>query len=804
MLYAEVSVNSPVARRRAFSYSIPDGLSIDIGQAVWVPFGEKIVQGIVLEINPQPSVADTKDIAGVVQSQPLLPPSYVKLARWLSDYYLCPLFDALSPMLPPGFERKTLTFVSATDKEPPTSLPNAQQQVYDIIKGQDSVPLTQLERKLGKKKAQTAVSQLVAAGLLIRSYQPQPIRIKPKEEPHLSLAAPAGEIQPIIDSLKKKALRQAALLQFLKDQPQPVATTEARQQTGCQAATIRSLVDKSLVKVQSIEVKRQPLTPQSISSSPPPELSAAQRAALKTINAGLAQQKPSIYLLHGVTGSGKTEVYLQALAETVRHGKRGIVLVPEIALAPQTVERFAARFPGRVAVLHSRLSPGERFDQWRQIQAGEYDVVIGARSALFAPQPDLGLIVIDEEHEWAYKQDSSPRYHARRVAIELGKLTGASIILGSATPDVETMYRAQKGYYHLLTLPERLTPHYGSALPEVTLVDLRDELKAGNSGLFSRQLKQAIQQAVANREQVMLFLNRRGAASLIQCRKCGFVLSCRRCQAPLSYHPAESRLLCHRCRYQKKVPQQCPRCGSQKLKFLGVGTQKLEQEAAAIFPGARLLRWDSDATRGQHSYQEIMDRLRNHEADILIGTQMIAKGLDLPRVTLVGVVSADTGLNLPDFRAGERTFQLLCQVAGRAGRGALGGRVIIQSYCPEHYAVQAAVGHDYTSFYHQEIAYRRQLHYPPFSQLVRLVFSHVNNTACQREARRLKQLLANEIEAQGIADIKLAGPSPAFIPRLRGRYRWQISLRGADPAGFLSPLDIPAGWVIDVDPLGLA
>ena len=367
-------------------------------------------------------------------------------------------------------------------------------------------------------------------------------------------------------------------------------------------------------------------------------------------------------------------------------------MVPEIALTPQTIERFAARFPHRVAVLHSKLSLGEQFDEWQRIRDGEFDVVIGPRSAIFAPQPDLGLIVIDEEHEWTYKQqDKSPRYHARDVAIKLAELTGAVVILGSATPDVETFYHAQRGDYHLLQLPGRVTPRDGSPLPQVEVVDLREELKAGNRSLFSRSLSQAMSQAVANEEQVILFLNRRGAATFIQCRSCGFVLRCRRCEVPLTYHLAEDILVCHQCNYHMPVPQACPRCTRRRIKFLGLGTQKLEQEAGQSFPQARLLRWDSDVTRGKHSHDEILGKFRAHQADILIGTQMIAKGLDLPLVTLVGVVSADTALNLPDFRAGERTFQLLTQVAGRAGRGTLGGRVIIQTYTPEHYAIQAAL-----------------------------------------------------------------------------------------------------------------
>jgi primosomal protein N' (replication factor Y) len=486
-------------------------------------------------------------------------------------------------------------------------------------------------------------------------------------------------------------------------------------------------------------------------------------------------------------------------------GKRGIVLVPEIALTPQTIERFAARFPGRVAVLHSQLSLGEQFDEWQRIRNGDFDVVIGPRSAVFAPQPDLGLIVLDEEHEWSYKQpDKSPRYHTRDVALKLAELTGAVVVLGSATPDVESFYHTQQGDYQLLTLPGRVTPRDGTALPQVEVVDLKEELKAGIRSLFSRSLSEAISQAVTSDEQVILFLNRRGAATFVQCRSCGFVLRCKRCEVPLNYHLTGDRLVCHQCNYHMPVPASCPRCTRRNLKFLGLGTQKLEQEAGYNFPTARLLRWDTDVTRGRYSHDEILSKFRRHQADILIGTQMVAKGLDMPLVTLVGVVSADTALNLPDFRAGERIFQLLSQVAGRAGRGIKGGKVIIQTYTPEHYAIQAAAKHDYAAFYNKEVEYRRQLRNPPFSRLACLTYSHTNDTLCQRETERMKRLLSQEMDSQGVADIEIIGPAPAFIHRLRGRFRWQLILRGRGLSDFLAPMPFPQGWVVDIDPVGLS
>ena len=807
MPYAEVSVNSPIARYQLFSYAIPEGLNIDIGKAVWVPFGNKVLQGVVLELSQYPSVEQTREIIGVIDDRQLLSPAQVVLAHWLSDYYLCPLFDAVAPMLPPGFERKTLTFISATanaENYVLSCLTPPQRQVVELAQKQDNVNLRRLERLLGKKRAQTTISQLVARNLIARSYQLEPVRVRPKVEQFLSLAIDTDKArQEVFNLHKKRATKQAALLDFLA-QSGTVSMAEARKQISCQVSIVRILVEKGFITTQNVEVKRQPIDYRNIKPTSPLKPTVSQQKAINAIKESLKQNKAVTFLLHGVTGSGKTEVYLQALTEAVNLGKRGIVLVPEISLTPQTIEWFASRFPHKVAVIHSRLSLGEQFDQWRQIRDGQFDVVIGPRSALFAPQPDLGLIVIDEEHEWTYKQDISPRYHTRNAAIKLAELSRAVVVLGSATPDVETFYRAKSGDYRLLELPQRITPHEGSSLPRVEVVDMKDELKAGNKSIFSRSLKLAIDKAIANKEQVILFFNRRGAAIFIQCLSCGLVLQCRRCQVSLNYHSVENALICHQCNYRIAVPKACPRCHSCRIKFLGAGTQKLEQEASLVFPQARILRWDSDVIRGKHSHQEILNRFRAHEADILIGTQMVAKGLDLPRVTLVGVVSADTGLNLPDFRAGERSFQLLSQVAGRAGRGVPGGSVIIQTFYPQHYAIQAALKHDYISFYNQEIAYRRQLHNPPFSQIVRLIFSHTNDTFCHREAERMKQLLAMEIEARGIYGISLIGPAPAFIHRLRGRFRWQLILRGSETSTFLSRVAVPQGWTVDVNPVGLS
>ena len=799
MKYAEVSVNSPVAQRRTFSYAIPVGLDIRPGQAVLVPFGEKVLQGVVLEINPVPAVEDTREILDVLQPEPILSPNQIQLARWISEYYLAPLFSAVALMLPPAFERKALTFINPSGSDIDVdSLDDEYKKVMKLVIEKGRVELKLVEKALGKKKAAAVVLKMTRQGLIKRSYELAPVRVKPKQELYISLT------DKNVDNAKLSP-KQAVIYDFLKKQTGPVPWSEVRQKTGYGKSVANALESRGLVKFEKVEVRRQPVTYENITTSTPLRLTADQQNSLDAIKSELNRigGEKQVFLLRGVTGSGKTEIYLQSLAAAIKQGKKGIVLVPEISLTPQTIERFASRFPGRVGVLHSRLTTGEQFDEWRRIKSGECDVVIGSRSAIFAPQPDLGLIIIDEEHEWTYKQENVPHYHARDAAIKLAELAGAVVVLGSATPDVETYHKAKNGQYKLLELPQRVVPSVGGALPQVEVVDMREELKAGNRNIFSRSLAQSINRAITAGEQVILFLNRRGGSYYIQCRRCGFVLRCRRCDVPLAHHITNDVLTCHQCNYRIPVPQACPNCGNRRLKFLGTGTQKLEQEVKYTFPRARQLRWDSDAVTGRSSNEDILRKFRGKRAEILIGTQMIAKGLDIPSVTLVGVVNADTSLNLPDFRAGERTFQLLSQVAGRAGRGEAGGKVIVQTFSPQHYAIRAAAQHDYISFYEQEIEYRKQLHNPPFTQLARLSFVHTNDAVCQRRAEEMKQTLIEESRAGGLGGIDIIGPAPAFIHRLRGRYRWQVILRGRNLTTLLSGIALGQGWVVDIDPVSL-
>lgn len=547
---------------------------------------------------------------------------------------------------------------------------------------------------------------------------------------------------------------------------------------------------------------------QDVSPEAPLTPTSHQAQVLEQIMAALEERRHEAFLVQGVTGSGKTEVYLQALARCLAHGRKGIVLVPEISLTPQMVQRFEARFPGRVAVLHSRLASSEHRRMWWGIIHGLYGVVIGSRSALFSPVDRLGLIVLDEEHEWTYKQqDTDPRYHARAVALRLGQQVGAAVVLGSATPDVVTYHNALSGQrLRLFDLPHRLGAGAGtqpSPLPEVQVVDMRRELREGSRGIFSRALQAALRETIQRGDQAILFLNRRGAAGVVQCRDCGHVLRCRSCDTPLTYHTAPERLLCHQCNRRSSVVSGCPGCRSARIRYLGLGTQRVVQEVEALLPGVATLRWDRDVAALDRATEGVLERFARGKAQVLVGTQMVAKGLHIPSVTLVGVVLADIGLNLPDFRAGERTFQLLCQVAGRAGRGASPGTAIVQTYRPDHYAVMLAAQQDYPAFYQQEVNFRRVQRLPPFSRLVRLFFAHTNAERCQGEAERLGRALRHQRRAWSLEEVDVLGPAPAYPPRLRGQYRWHILLRGPAPEALLDRVDLSAGWVVDVDPVSL-
>ncbi|MBI1258499.1 MAG: primosomal protein N' [Chloroflexi bacterium] len=583
------------------------------------------------------------------------------------------------------------------------------------------------------------------------------------------------------------------------------------------------LHDTRRVLAQIAQVLQDQLS-KTVVSSPLPEVG-------EGAGVGSASDPSTVFLLHGVTGSGKTELYLRAIDLTLALGRSAIFLVPEIALTPQTVRRVAARFPGKTAVVHSALGEGERYDTWRRARDGLVQIVVGARSALFTPLQDIGLIVLDEEHDHSYKHSPPtlpPYYHARDLAEAMMRRNNGIVILGSATPDIETSFRAEQGAVEKLELPRRIMGHrvriYEQAeragvlpryqsdkssaddavmidLPPVQVVDMRSELKDGNISIFSRPLQHALADVLERREQAILFINRRGQSTFVFCRDCGYIAKCPRCDMPLTHHRLGSNLRCHHCGFIQPELEICPNCNSRRIKFFGAGTQQVEQTLVEMFPRVRAVRWDSDTAASQEAHEAILQRFIERKADVMVGTQMVAKGLDLPLVTLVGVVSADIGLGLPDFRAGERTFQILTQVAGRAGRGLLGGRVILQTYQPDNYAISAAAKHDYAAFYQREIAYRREIAYPPFRRLVRILFRFPNETQAQREAERCAVLLRKRLDALEMTGTELIGPAPCFFTRENNIFRWQVLLRGPDPTLALDGLDIPRGWYVDVDPV---
>lgn len=632
------------------------------------------------------------------------------------------------------------------------------------------------------------------------------------------------------------------ILYALAEAGEAVDVREIYERTGADLARLQRLADDGLIALGEAETWRDPLIDREFIPTVAPPLTSEQERAWKTIRQYMdtvhwgeispPPDVPGVFVLHGVTGSGKTEIYLRAVERALAQGRQAIVLVPEISLTPQTVRRFASRFPGRVSIVHSELSAGERYDAWRRARMGDIHVVVGARSALFTPLPDVGLVILDEEHDDSYKQSPPippPYYHARDVAIEMMRLNRGAVLLGSATPDLVTYFRAEQGTYHLLSLPDRVIAHreriaeqvrrlnapsaryhptdasdaVSAELPSVHVVDMRQELRAGNRSIFSRPLRTALNEVLARDEQAILFLNRRGTATFVMCRDCGYIANCPRCNTPLTYHGPNHALICHYCGYQRGHITACPDCGSSRIKHFGQGTELIESAVQAEFPTARTIRWDRDTATGREAHEIILKHFSEGKANILIGTQMIAKGLDLPHVTLVGIISADTALGLPDYRAGERTFQLLTQVAGRAGRGILGGRVILQSYLPEHYAIQAAAQHDYAAFYRQELAYRQDQRYPPFRRLGRILFQYPTPKQAEQEAQRAADVLRDWIARGQFTASEIIGPTPCFFAKRNNLFRWHLIVRSPDPAAILAHLDIADGWYVDIDPVDM-
>jgi primosomal protein N' (replication factor Y) len=855
-----------------FTYRVPDELRAFVhpGQLVWAPLRRQRVQGVVLHVYawddpplrssglPPASaiLADPKvirDLIDLADPEAALTPAQLLLARWVSETYRAALYECLALMLPTGVaqeseptwrasaagfvvelgtlpekERATLYFLRRSGE-------TSERDLRDALRGSDA-------------ELRELYTALFERGLALRGARLSSPKARPRLERMVRLAVPLEHVEQAITTLTRSPKQRAALatLAALAAGGEEIPASAVYQAGDADLAALRALEKRELVVLGTREVRRDPLANLVVPADVPPTLSIGQERIWRGISAALdllraeenqesrteASHARKQFLLHGVTGSGKTELYLRAIARALRMKRQALVLVPEIALTTQLVRRFAARFPGKLAVLHSGLSDGERYDEWRRLRRGDAWVAIGSRSAVFAPLPTLGVIIVDEEHESTYKHDGAPRYHARDAARQLADLTGAVLILGSATPSVETYAAAQSGRLQLLELLERVGGGRDAAglprseplpLPPVQIVDMRHELQSGNRSIFSRPLQQALAETLDRSEQAILFLNRRGAAAFVMCRDCGHVVSCPNCSAPLTLHyeegqangslkledrpsqasgaqPPASLLVCHSCGHREIVPIMCPNCWSTRIKSFGIGTQRVVEEVAALFPAARTLRWDRDTVKRRGDHGRLLDRFLDREADVLVGTQMIAKGLDLPMVSLVGVVAADTGLYLPDFRAGERAFQLMTQVAGRAGRRSAGAKVVVQTYTPNHYALRAAQEHDYATFYAQEIAFRRATSYPPFSRLVRFVYTGGSDERGRREADRLAEEIRRLAADIDIGDWGLIGPAPAFFQRVRNRFRWHVLLRATNPMPLVRHLRPGAGWVIDVDP----
>jgi primosomal protein N' (replication factor Y) len=811
--YAEVAVYQANVRR-TFHYAVPDDLPVAIGHLVQVSFRTGLSQGIVLALTDASPVQRAKPIQAIIVPEPVVTPTQIAFARWLADYTLSPLANCLWLMLPPGIAKRggVRYRLAEPESECPPEGDTLAAQVIALLCKRGALTAKQLDRALPNRAWREAIRPLLANGRLLS----EPILPQPDAEARTVRIARlliAPERVPLIVQEMARSPKQAAALLVLAEHDGECDVSDLMRDSGASLHALRQLAAKELIEIAEEERYRDPLANRHYPPQPIPTLTAEQEACWQAIR--VAQDGDGgAFLLHGVTGAGKTEIYLRAIEHALAQGRQALVLVPEIALVAQTVSRFASRFPGQVAVVHSALTDGEQYDTWRRARSGEIGVVIGARSALFTPLPDLGVIVIDEEHDESYKQSPPlppPYYHAREAALALMRLQRGVAILGSATPDVVTTFRARRGDLTYLRLPNRVVvprnasdaaPEATAApLPPVTIVDMRQELRAGNRSMFSAALRQALRETLERGEQALLFLNRRGAATFVLCRDCGYVARCPECDIPLTFHKhgEGGALTCHYCGYQSASLSRCPQCNSERIRYFGAGTASVAEAVESEFAGARVLRWDRDTAQERGAHEAIWTRFAAGESDVLVGTQMIVKGLDLPRVTLVGVMLAETALSLPDYRAAERTFQLLTQAAGRAGRGWRGGRVILQTYQPDHYAIQAAAHHDYETFYERELEYRRLLDYPPYKRLVRLLFSAPNPAQAQREAQAAAQVLRAHIAAEQLTATRLIGPTTAHFAKLDGVYYWHILARTTDPARLIG--DSAAHWIVDVDPV---
>jgi primosomal protein N' (replication factor Y) len=804
-MYAKVIVDVPAKQTdRSFDYIVPERMRrwIEIGSRVSVPFGARKLQGFVVDILREtdeqlPEGSKIKPIEEVLDIVPPLTRELVELSEWMSGKYLCYRITALQSMIPAAlkakYERRLSVARGAEQEEIGYQLmllPD-QVEIVQYIRGKGDVESEKLLEKFPGKE--DAIKSLVAEGIL---EETQVVKDRMAKKKVLTVyPRSSGILEEQLAALPANAQSQKQILTFLIENHEPIFLSQLTVKLNVSASAVKALGDKGCLTVKSVESYRDPFADREFKTTRALKLTSEQQEAYGLIDQYLRDRSHIVFLLQGVTGSGKTEVYLQSIQSCIEQCCEAIVLVPEISLTPQMVERFKGRFGDLVAVLHSRLSHGERYDEWRKIRSGKVKVVVGARSAVFAPFTNIGLIIIDEEHEASYKQEDSPKYHARDIAIERAKHHRAAVVLGSATPSLETFYRAETSSFRLLRMNERVL---GARLPKVEIVDMREELKAGNRSMFSRSLYSAIQQRLEKQEQMVLLLNRRGYSTFVMCRSCGYVAQCPHCEISLTYHRNSGMLRCHYCGYAEREKRQCPDCESEHIRYFGTGTQKVEEQLCALFPGIRVIRMDVDTTAEKGSHEKWLTQFRSRQADVLLGTQMVAKGLDFPYVTLVGVIAADTILNLPDFRAAEKTFQLLTQVAGRAGRHELPGEVVIQTYVPEHYSVTYAGQHDYHGFVDTELRARKDRGYPPYFHLILITLTHENVPllikAGETLAGDLKMMWNEWSRSESIAHAEdrplmhVYGPVASPIPRIKDRYRFQcmVKYRGdLDAAGMV-------------------
>jgi primosomal protein N' (replication factor Y) len=797
---------------RPYTYLVPDALAdIEPGEAVLVEFGRRQALGVILEDAPPPEKGiSAKPIAGRVRADgPLLPPLALRLAGSIAGHYLAPPALVLRAMLPPGLLERLELVAERTDQAAPADLPAPELDLLDQLE-RGPRPIRQLVAADGRATLVRRLRALEGGGLVMLDWTLLGAAAGPRFERRVRLTADGRSAADALHGGARVAgrplgLRQIALLAELSSMAEPGAREglsgadlAERHGTG----TVASLARRGLVEVEVRERPRRPLAgrPVGLRGGRPlgAELTSAQREAVELATAAVAAGDATPLLLDGVTGGGKTAIYVEAIVASLERGRPALVLVPEIALALPFVDRLRADLAARVAVVHSGLSDGERADEWRRIRAGDVDVVVGTRLAVLSPFADVGLVVVDEEHDAAYKSDRTPRIQARDVAIRLGELAGASVILGSATPAVDSMGRARDGTYRRVVLPSRPT----GARPEIQVVDLREELRAGNRSLISAALHDALAGLhPTSGDQAILTINRRGTASVVLCRDCGHVQACPDCERPLVYHQAGTTLRCHHCGRATPLATRCPNCHSPRIRYLGGGTQRVEDEVRRAFPGLRVGRLDRDVVERRGAAERVVDAFAEGALDVLVGTTLVTKGLDIPNVTLVGVVSADVALNLPDERAAERTYQLLAQAAGRAGRGGRPGRAIIQTYQPEHPAIRAVVEDDAGAFYDSELELRRRFGSPPFGRLVKLTVGIADRDAAEREAGAEASRLREAARARNL-DVAVVGPAPAYIARRADRWRWNVVLRGADPVALIDTPPEPP-WTVDVDPESL-